>query len=529
MNTGVLEKVDQYVLQYTIGSGSFGKVKCACHEPTGCSVAIKIINKEKLEKSDNSKKIIREVNNLKKFRHPHIIKLYDVIETRDDIYLVMELVGGGELFDYIVQAGRLSENEGRHYFQQMISAVGYCHKKKVAHRDLKPENLLMSIEKDSLKIADFGLSNVMKDGELLKTSCGSPNYAAPEVVDGRYYSGEEIDVWSCGVILYAIVTARLPFDDNYIPHLFNKIKRGKFKMPSYLSDTCKDLISQMLNIDPLKRITIPEIRYHPWFLENLPTTLAEYLDGYDLEYDKILDDTILNEMEDIYNMRKSQLRDHILIGESEGKMNQYIVSYRLLYDRFQGEGVRVVPTKRKHSGSDDSIARSVAELSMSPPLNLRDEVPFIYSDSQINVLDALKAQDLKNAKKSFTEYPLNHVHKKKLWYLGIMSKRQPDEVMNEVFRVLKKFNFEWKVIHPYQIQARPLKTSAEINSYYEHDILLEHSYESEQNVKLSLQLFKIKPKKGLNEMMYLLDIKNVEGHPITFFDQCSLLIEELKV
>lgn len=226
MTTSAIERIGDYVLEQTIGTGSFGKVKRACHEPTGCSVAIKIISKENIkEKPDVYMKIKREINNLRKFRHPHIIKLYEVLETDTDIYLVMEFVNGGELFDYIIQSGRLSEDEGRHFFQQMISAVGYCHKLKVAHRDLKPENLFLSSNKSSLKIGDFGLSNIMQDGEFLKTSCGSPNYAAPEVIDGKYYSGEEIDVWSSGIILYAIVTARLPFDDDYIPHLFNKIKR----------------------------------------------------------------------------------------------------------------------------------------------------------------------------------------------------------------------------------------------------------------------------------------------------------------
>ena len=225
-------RIGNYSLDKTVGSGSFGKVKKGYHLTTGVPVAIKIINKDKLaKKADMDQKIRREIYNLRRFRHPHIIKLYEVIETQTDIFLVMELVGGGELFDYIIQRGKLSEVEARLCFQQMISAVGYCHHHKVAHRDLKPENLLLSSSTNALKIADFGLSNLIQDGEFLQTSCGSPNYAAPEVIDGKYYSGEEIDVWSSGVILYALLTARLPFDDDYIPHLFSKIKRGKYKMP----------------------------------------------------------------------------------------------------------------------------------------------------------------------------------------------------------------------------------------------------------------------------------------------------------
>jgi serine/threonine protein kinase len=165
----------------------------------------------------------------------------------------------GELFDYIVEKGRLLEDEARHFFQQIISGVEYCHRNMVVHRDLKPENLLLD-SKMNVKIADFGLSNVMRDGHFLKTSCGSPNYAAPEVISGRLYAGPEVDVWSCGVILYALLCGSLPFDDENIPNLFKKIKGGIYTLPSHLSPGARDLIPRMLLVDPLKRITIPEIR-----------------------------------------------------------------------------------------------------------------------------------------------------------------------------------------------------------------------------------------------------------------------------
>lgn len=165
----------------------------------------------------------REIKILRLFMHPHIIRLYEVIETSHDIYVVMEYVKSGELFDYIVEKGRLVEDEARRFFQQIISGVEYCHRNMVVHRDLKPENLLLD-SKMNVKIADFGLSNVMRDGHFLKTSCGSPNYAAPEVISGRLYAGPEVDVWSCGVILYALLCGSLPFDDENIPNLFKKIK-----------------------------------------------------------------------------------------------------------------------------------------------------------------------------------------------------------------------------------------------------------------------------------------------------------------
>ena len=159
---------------------------------------------------------------MKLCKHPHIIRLYEVIDTPQDIFVIMEYVSGGELFDYIVSRGRLPADEARRFFHQIVSAVEYCHYHHIVHRDLKPENLLLDSD-NNIKLADFGLSNVVHDGHFLRTSCGSPNYAAPEVISGNLYAGPEVDVWSCGVILYAVLCGTLPFDDASIPNLFKKI------------------------------------------------------------------------------------------------------------------------------------------------------------------------------------------------------------------------------------------------------------------------------------------------------------------
>lgn len=262
-----------YRLGKTLGIGSFGKVKVAEHVQTGHKVAIKILNRKKIKAMDMDEKVRREIKILKLFMHPHIIRLYEVIETPTDIFVIMEYVRAGELFDYIVEKGRLGEHEARHFFQQIVSGVEYCHRNMVVHRDLKPENLLLD-SKNNVKIADFGLSNVMRDGHFLKTSCGSPNYAAPEVISGKLYAGPEVDVWSCGVILYALLCGSLPFDDESIPNLFKKIKGGIYTLPSHLTPGARDLIARMLLVDPLKRITITEIRAHPWFAQHLPRYLA---------------------------------------------------------------------------------------------------------------------------------------------------------------------------------------------------------------------------------------------------------------
>ena len=181
--------------------------------------------------------------------------------------MVLEYAGG-ELFDYIVKHGRMSEDKARRFFQQIVCAVEYCHRHNIVHRDLKPENLLLDSDLN-VKIADFGLSNIMTDGNFLKTSCGSPNYAAPEVISGKLYAGPEVDVWSCGIILYVLLVGRLPFDDEFIPALFRKINSGTYHTPSYLSPGARHIIHQMLKVNPVQRITIQEIRQDPWFNENL--------------------------------------------------------------------------------------------------------------------------------------------------------------------------------------------------------------------------------------------------------------------
>ena len=251
-----------------MGIGSFGKVKVAEHILTGHKVAVKILNRKKIKAIDMEEKVRREIKILRLFMHPHIIRLYDVLETPHDIYVVMEYVKSGELFDYIVEKGRLGENEARHFFQQIVSGVEYCHRNMVVHRDLKPENLLLDA-KSNVKIADFGLSNVMRDGHFLKTSCGSPNYAAPEVISGKLYSGPEVDVWSCGVILYALLCGSLPFDDESIPNLFKKIKGGVYTLPSHLSPGARGLLARRFWWTAEARHGFGD-RAHPWFVVHLP-------------------------------------------------------------------------------------------------------------------------------------------------------------------------------------------------------------------------------------------------------------------
>ncbi|KAK0728677.1 Pkinase-domain-containing protein [Lasiosphaeria miniovina] len=265
------QRIGAYEVIRTLGEGSFGKVKLAKHRSTGQLVALKIISRKKLISRDMQGRVEREIEYLQLLRHPHIIKLFTVIKTPAEIIMVLEYANG-ELFDYIVQNGKMKEDEARRFFQQMLCAVEYCHRHKIVHRDLKPENLLLDDEYN-VKIADFGLSNIMTDGNFLKTSCGSPNYAAPEVIGGKLYAGPEVDVWSCGVILYVLLVGRLPFDDEHIPSLFAKIARGSYMVPTWMSPGASALIKKMLVVNPVQRATIDEIRQDPWFLKDLPAYL----------------------------------------------------------------------------------------------------------------------------------------------------------------------------------------------------------------------------------------------------------------
>ncbi|XP_024153870.1 MAP/microtubule affinity-regulating kinase 3a isoform X1 [Oryzias melastigma] len=249
--------VGNYRLLKTIGKGNFAKVKLARHILTGREVAIKIIDKTQLN-PNSLQKLFREVRIMKILNHPNIVKLFEVIETDRTLYLVMEYASGGEVFDYLVAHGRMKEKEARAKFRQIVSAVQYCHQKHIVHRDLKAENLLLDADMN-IKIADFGFSNEFTLGNKLDTFCGSPPYAAPELFQGKKYDGPEVDVWSLGVILYTLVSGSLPFDGQNLKELRERVLRGKYRIPFYMSTDCENLLKRFLVLNPAKRGTL-EVR-----------------------------------------------------------------------------------------------------------------------------------------------------------------------------------------------------------------------------------------------------------------------------
>ncbi|KAJ3297919.1 Map microtubule affinity-regulating kinase [Borealophlyctis nickersoniae] len=313
--------IGNYIISKTLGEGNFAKVKLAKHKLTGVEVAIKVIDKTTLDDKKLSK-LYREVRIMKLLHHPNIVKLYEVIETKHTVFLVMEYSAGGELYDYLVVHGRMKEKEARAKFRQILSAVSYCHKKRVIHRDLKAENLLLDANLD-IKIADFGFSNLYDPDSKLDTFCGSPPYAAPELFQGRRYTGPEVDIWSLGVILYVLTTGCLPFDGKNLQEMRESVCRGKYRIPFYLSDSCEKLLRKFLIRDPYKRSGLEMLIDDPWINEGYSDSPI----ASDLSQRVEEDESIIKLMEQKYKID----RETIVQGLRENVYDETTAIYYLLY------------------------------------------------------------------------------------------------------------------------------------------------------------------------------------------------------
>ena len=273
------KKVGKYEIGRTLGEGTFGKVKFARDTKSGKGVAIKILDKESIQQQNMGAQIKKEISIMKMVKHPNVVNLMEVLASRSKIFIVLEFVSGGELFDKIVDAGKFEEKMARYYFRQLVHGVKFCHDQGVCHRDLKPENLLLDTD-NNLKISDFGLSafSLSQSAEehtpvaqLLHTTCGTPNYVAPEVLADRGYDGKAADVWSIGVILYVLLAGFLPFDEPTMSGLFRKIQKGDFVFPPWFTPGAKRLISTILVTDPKRRATLDQIIKNDWFNEGFKT------------------------------------------------------------------------------------------------------------------------------------------------------------------------------------------------------------------------------------------------------------------
>ncbi|KAJ6180653.1 hypothetical protein N7519_011114 [Penicillium mononematosum] len=272
--TTITTPTGQWALGKTIGAGSMGKVKLAKNTETGEQVAIKIVprlsteehrSSRETERADRSKEIrtAREAAIVSLVNHPYICGMRDVVRTSYHWYMLFEYVNGGQMLDYIISHGKLKEKQARKFARQIASALDYCHRNSIVHRDLKIENILISKTGD-IKIIDFGLSNLFSPRSLLKTFCGSLYFAAPELLQARQYTGPEVDVWSFGIVLYVLVCGKVPFDDQSMPQLHAKIKKGVVEYPPGLTAECRHIISRMLVTDPKQRASLAEIMSHPW-------------------------------------------------------------------------------------------------------------------------------------------------------------------------------------------------------------------------------------------------------------------------
>ena len=334
-----------FIIKQVIGEGTFATVRLAINKQTGEEVAIKIMEKSRIVQKEDKIRIDREIKVLKNLRHPNIVHLYSVIETDEKIYLIMEYAKGKELFDYIVTKKKLSESESCLFFQQIISGIEYLHKIKYVHRDIKPENLLINEETKELKIVDFGLSNIYKNPnkDLLSSACGSPSYAAPEMLNDEKYRAPPVDIWSSGIVLYAMICGYLPFDDDDNDILYDKICKGKFEIPNHVSDKAKDLLNKILVTDPKKRFTINQIKNHPWFsLYNNKGKLM-ISDGLILsKYVVPVDEDIVSNMNKEFNINEEKTRISILSNKHDDISTLY---YLLLNKKINNKKKSVADIK----------------------------------------------------------------------------------------------------------------------------------------------------------------------------------------
>eukprot|EP00933_Yihiella_yeosuensis_P071581 TRINITY_DN7978_c0_g5_i1.p1 TRINITY_DN7978_c0_g5~~TRINITY_DN7978_c0_g5_i1.p1 ORF type:complete len:825 (+),score=159.10 TRINITY_DN7978_c0_g5_i1:186-2660(+) len=352
------KSIGHYILGKTIGEGTFGKVKLGTHILTGEKVAVKILEKERIVDVADVARVAREIHILKLVHHPHIIQLYEIIETPRQLYLIMEFCPGGELFDHIVANGRVREREACKFFHQIIAGVEQIHRMNVVHRDLKPENLLLDDSKN-IKIVDFGLSNTFQDGQLLKTACGSPCYAAPEMVAGQRYVPSRCDVWSCGVILFALVCGYLPFEDQNTAALYRKILNADYQAPKFITDSVRDLIARMLNTDPEQRFTIPKIRIHAWYRQCPEASQSFSANDYG---ERVLEEDVLEQLD-----RFGFPREYAVKCLQMSKHNHVTTTYHLLAEKKKRNGgILKMPDHDPHMAFEAGMTTGVGMVPMDP-------------------------------------------------------------------------------------------------------------------------------------------------------------------
>ena len=408
------KKIGDYLLLSTIGRGTFSKVKLGLHLPTKQKVAIKILDKEKINDEADIERIRREIHILSILRHPNIVQLYETITSDNTIYIIMEYVEGKDLFQYIYSMQHLTEYKSSQLFRQLISCLEYIHKLGIVHRDIKPENILLNKNKKILKLVDFGLSNTYEKDELIKTACGSPCYAAPEMISGKDYEGFYSDLWSCGVVLYCMLVGRLPFDDEDIKKLYHNIKLANYIMPNFLSNYAQDILRRILVTNPKRRIKLDELKKHPFILLSEKTPMFKGIivdnDEIPVDYDivQMMKEKYFNSEED-YNINCD-----IIVGNIKNNLHNKITTiYYLLFKSKIENNINDAYNRNKYSiDNNNSINNSNNDKSNSQNKNnsiLNDTIKLSTNKKKLEI--NLISEDEKSP--SFVKY-INKIDSNKI-------------------------------------------------------------------------------------------------------------------
>ena len=418
------EIICEFVIKNKIGEGAFGSVHLGINKQTREKVAIKILDKSKLKKIENKIRFEREIEILKQLKHPNIVQLYSVIETERQIFLIMEYLKGKELFQYIILKKKIPEDEACIYFQQLISAIEYLHNLKIVHRDIKPENMIINYKTKEIKLLDFGLSNIYgeKPDEMLSTACGSPCYAAPEMISGKMYKGGGIDIWSVGVVLFAMICGYLPFHEETNKETYKQISEGKYIIPSFVSKLCRELIHKILNINPKKRIKIDKIKKDAWikFYSNglNKDGLSLFSNGlYINKYVIPIDEEIIDEMEKLFNISKVKSRTEVLSNNS----NEYTSLYYLLINKKIKNGKQSISDFKSDLFQDYlkdnrnlliNYDNKIENVINSRKMGVLYEQEYLQNNKKINYLNKENSENIKSQDNIYNIYLKNNLESK---------------------------------------------------------------------------------------------------------------------
>jgi len=364
--------VGPYELGATIGEGTFGRVKLGTHIFTGDKVAIKEVKNKNVNSERERQQLEREKKILQILDHPNIVQLHKSVDDqkRQVTYMIFEFISGGELFDYIVSHGRLSEDDARRFFRDIVSAVEYCHYNLIIHRDLKPENLLLD-ENLNIKISDFGLANIMKPGKKFSTFCGSLHYACPEILRGHKYIGPGVDIWSMGVILYCLVVGRQPWDAETAEQMYDKILSEGIEIPDWVSDDCVDIILKMLRVNEADRIPLSDMKTHPFVMKGYSHPPKCVLPSHGAVTQ--IDDEIIRQLVQIGFEDTPELRAQLVQGGNS--KTQEIATYHLLWKKKLDAIKRAKDRKKKKKMKHYTVRGAEADKSKLKPEKSGEKTP----------------------------------------------------------------------------------------------------------------------------------------------------------